>query len=324
MPNPKIGIVGLGMVGHPLKRYFEKQGFARGKNLFCYDSDPFKKYGDDVKKAQILFVAVPTPSKKDGSCDTAIVESVVKKFAKTAKTIVIKSTVPPGTVEILAKKYKCPIIFNPEFLTEAKAWENTVFPDRQIAAPSLKARLFAKTIINLLPPAPFSSPRHKKAKNWAEISPTEAELGKYAANTFGALKVTFANIFYDLAKAMEIKLQKNNIKKKVSYENIRQVLVHDRRIGSSWLDARHGDYRGYGGYCFPKDTDAIMAEMANLIKSAPVGKARLLLAKGLKLFEAMRGYNQTLLASQGLNPGDVRRHDKELAKLIKKIKRNKV
>ncbi len=104
MPKSKIGIVGLGMVGEPLKRYFETKGFKRGNNLFCYDADPAKNYSDDVGKAEIVFVAVPTPSKKDGSCDTGIVESVVKKFAKTAETIVVKSTVPPGTVEILAKK----------------------------------------------------------------------------------------------------------------------------------------------------------------------------------------------------------------------------
>ena len=220
------------------------------------------------------------------------------------------------------KKYKCPVIFNPEFLTEAQAWENTIFPDRQIVAASLGVRVAAAAILNLLPLAPFSAPRHKKAENWTEMNPTEAELGKYAANTFGALKVTFANIFYDLAKAMEIKLQKNNIKSKVSYENVRQVLVYDRRIGPSWLDAYRGDYRGYGGYCFPKDTDAIMAEMADLIESAPVGNAKLLLAKGLKVFRAMRDYNRTLLSSQGLSLDDVRRHDKELAKLIKN-KRNK-
>ena len=308
------------MVGGALKKYFEKRGFKRGKNLFCYDANPKKGYNDDPHKAEIIFVCVPTPSKKDGSCDTGIIESVVKKYALSAKIMVIKSTVIPGTTEALAKKYNCALAFSPEFLTEARAWENMLNPDRQIVAPTAEAKSFASQILNILPPAPFTSPKHKDALRWADINPTEAEIGKYAANTFGALKVVFANFFYDFYRNLEKSVNKNGIKTKIDYNNIRHILAHDPRIGGAWLDVEYGDYRGYGGYCFPKDTEAIIALGRELIASPPKNKDRRLLEKGIKVFEAMRKYNDAILASQGLTVDNVSRHDKEFFKIIKKNK----
>ena len=67
MKNPKIGIVGIGMVGGPLKKYFEEKGLKRGKDLFCYDADKKKGFFDDVSKADIIFISVPTPRNPDGS-----------------------------------------------------------------------------------------------------------------------------------------------------------------------------------------------------------------------------------------------------------------
>ena len=317
MSNLKIGIVGLGMVGEPLKKYFELKGFKRGRNLFCSDTDPGKKYNDDVGKADAVFVSVPTPSRIDGSCDTSIVEEAVAKYASSAKVTVIKSTVPPGTTEYLAKKYKCALVFSPEFLTEANAWENMTKPDRQIVAPAAKAKAEAMAILRLLPPARFTSPKHKKADRWAELNATEAELGKYAANAFGALKVSFANLVYDLAKMTEESLNKNGVKTKVNYNNIRHVLAEDQRIGSAWLNVEYQHYRGYGGYCFPKDTGAIIAYGRKIIQKTPKGAKKRLFEKGVGLLEAMRAYNGALLASQGLTVENVSRHDAELAKVIK-------
>src|SRR3990167_707539 len=136
----KIGIIGLGMVGEPIRRWFEEiNGFKRGRELFCYDADPKKSYTDDVNKADIVFVSVPTPSNPDGSCNTSIVESAVAGL-KNGKIIVVKSTVPPGTVADLQKKYpKKRLIFNPEFLTESQAWEDFISPDRQIIGSTVKS-----------------------------------------------------------------------------------------------------------------------------------------------------------------------------------------
>ena len=123
----KIGIVGQGYVGTAIKVGFESY----------YDVETYDKYDkkkttkslpDMVSECEIIFVCVPTPMNEDGSCNTDIVESVVKdvdkcsgKFFDDKKSIVvIKSTVLPGTTERLHKKFKnVNVIFNPEFLTEA-------------------------------------------------------------------------------------------------------------------------------------------------------------------------------------------------------------
>lgn len=323
MSKLKIGIVGVGMVGASLKKYFEAQGLKRGKDLFCFDTDPKKNCADDTSKADLIFISVPTPTQEDGSCDTAIVESEVKKLAKSAKVMVIKSTVEPGTTERLAKKYNCALIFSPEFLTEARAWENMINPDRQIVAPTAKANAAASSVLRMLPPAYFTAPRHPKAAKWAYLNPTEAELGKYAANTFGALKVTFANLVYDLAKMTEYSMRQKGVKTRVDYNNVRQVLAHDPRIGDSWLNVQYQHYRGYGGYCFPKDTQAIMAYGRKLISKMPKSENKRLLEKGMGFLEAMRAYNKTVLASQGLTEANVSRHDGELLKLVRRIKKSK-
>lgn len=139
MDKPKIGLIGLGMVGLPLKKHLEEKGFKRGFNLFCYDSDPKKNFNDDVYQADIIFICVPTPKKRDGSCNIDVVDSVVRKFHNQNKVIVIKSTIEPGTVARLQEKYNCPFLFNPEFLTESRAWEDFIKPDRQIVGHTGKA-----------------------------------------------------------------------------------------------------------------------------------------------------------------------------------------
>src|SRR3989344_3984840 len=114
----KVGIIGLGMVGEPIKRWFEEyHKYRRGKELFCYDTDPKKGYSDDVNKADIIFVAVPTPTSPGGSCNVSIVQNAVAAV-NDGKIVVIKSTIPPGTVEDLQKRYpRKRFVFNPEFLT---------------------------------------------------------------------------------------------------------------------------------------------------------------------------------------------------------------
>jgi len=97
--NLTIGVIGVGMVGEPIRWWFEeKRGLKRNLELFCYDTDPARGYFDDYNLADVVFISVPTPPNPDGSCNTSIVESVVAGV-KGEKIIVIKSTVPPGTTE---------------------------------------------------------------------------------------------------------------------------------------------------------------------------------------------------------------------------------
>lgn len=298
----KIGIIGVGMVGTPLKKYFEEvRGHVRGKSLFLYDIDPKKGYFDDINKADVVFVCVPTPSSPDGSANTATVESAFKML-KGEKIVVIKSTVPPGTTEYFQKKFpEHKVMFNPEFLTERRAWEDMLNPDRQIVAHTAFSKGYASNVLNLLPTAFFSSPGTLGTYTFMRINSTEAELGKYAGNLFGALKVTFGNILKDFADVA-----------KAEYSHVRAMLAHDRRIGDAWLDVEHGGYRGYGGYCFVKDTKALIRSgegMAKRLSPKTVEYQRL--AAGINMLKAMREYNSVLLGTQGLSEEEVAVHDHE-------------
>lgn len=325
----KVGIIGLGMVGDPIRRWFEDhRGYKRGKDLFCYDVDPKRGFHDDVNRAEVIFVAVPTPSNPDGSCNTSIVDNAVGQI-RDGKIVVVKSTVEPGTVERLQKRHpRKKFIFNPEFLTESQAWLDYIKPDRQIIGHTARSHSDAKEVLALLPKAhferPWSSDYTKKS-----INATEAELAKYASNVFGYIKVIYGNILADICHALEQNFKKSGIKADVSYENVKEVISADPRIGPAWLNVEHGNYCGSGGYCFPKDMAAFIKFGEKLVSYISTGKKSdpgltKTLKKGLAVLQSVHDYNKTLLSWQGLTLEDVSRHDKEIVvqkrKPIRKIK----
>lgn len=285
-----IGIIGVGMVGTPLKRYYEEvHGYRRGTDLFLYDIDPKKGYFDDVHKADIVFISVPTPRAPEGAANISAVEEAFRMIAG-EKIVVLKSTVPPGTTEAFQKKYPHQkILFNPEFLTEKRAWEDFLKPDRQIVGFTSSSIDAAHIVLSLLPKAPFMSPWGLNTYRSVKITATEAEIIKYGGNVHFARKVNFANL---LAKTSE--------KFGADYENVRLGLAADFRIGDSHLDVMHGGYRGFGGYCFPKDLDGFIAHLA----ANGLGDCADLLRKD-------REFNEGLLAEQGLTLEDVSVHDHE-------------
>ena len=317
MEKMKIGIIGIGMVGTPLMRWFLEKGWERGKDFFCYDADPKKGFYEDVSKANVVFICVPTPPNPDGSCNASIVEGVVSQLPDKERCVVIKSTVPPGTTAALRKKYKSKgcFLFNPEFLTEAQAWEDFIRPDRQIvAAADEDSRKWISTVLNLLPIGSFQSPGVGGTYNFHEVNSTEAELAKYTGNNFGALKVAFFNNLHDRCQLLG-----------ADYEKVRLLVTHDRRIGGAWTDVNHGNYRGYAGFCFPKDSNATIAhdeELLKILKEKDDEFAKVF-EKSINLLKAMRDYNDALLKSQGLTVEEVSVHDKEVEKKIKSRKRRK-
>lgn len=314
----RVGIIGLGMVGEPIKRWFEEyHKYRRGKELFCYDIDPKKGYSDDINKADVIFVAVPTPNNHDGSCNVSIVQNAASTI-NDGKIVIIKSTLPPGTVESLQKKYpRKKFIFNPEFLTESQSWLDYIKPDRQILAHTARSYGDIKEIMAVLPKAhferPWSSDYVKK-----DINATEAELAKYASNVFGYIKVIYGNILADMCHALEVYFKKNKISAEVNYENIREVVSADPRIGPAWLNVEHGNYCGAGGYCFPKDMNALISFAENLVKDLSKIKSKtnpgfiFSLKKGIGVLKAIADYNNALLNWQGLTIEDVSKHDKEI------------
>jgi len=268
------------MVGTPLKRWFEESGYKRGENLFLYDIDSKKAYFDNINMADIIFIAVPTPRRNNGSCDLSAVINALERIAtELPKIVVIKSTVPPGTTEAIQKKSpQWKLLSNPEFLTERRAWEDFVRPDRQIVGFTEKSIDAAHTVLSLLPKAPFMSPWGIGTYDQFRITATEAEVIKYGGNIYFVRKVNFANMVNNLCETL-----------KINYENVREGMAADFRIGDSHLDVNHGGYRGWGGHCFPKDLDAFIDFLY-----------RLGLEEAAKILEADQRFNAKLLFSQGL------------------------
>ncbi len=238
-----IGIMGLGMVGGALFRYFEKnRGLVPGETLIGYD--PIKEGYNDVEpiqKAEVVFIGVPTPylTGEDGKIgfDESYVRATIEAL-RDPKIIVIKSTVLPGTTERMQKDYpQHKFLFNPEFLTEISADQDMNYPDRQLIGTTEESYTVALDVMHLLPMAPFE--RVMRAR--------EAEMVKYFSNTWFSTKVIFANQMYDLCDALEI-----------DYDIVKEGAAADKRIGRTHLEVFHKGYRGYGGKCLPKDTRALI------------------------------------------------------------------
>lgn len=288
MKDWKIGIIGVGMVGTPLKRWFEENGYTRNRDLFLSDIDSKKGFFDNINIAEIIFVAVPTPRGLNGSCDLSAVGEALGTIVDSCnKIVVIKSTVPPGTTEYVQSKFPhWKMLFNPEFLTERQAWSDFIRPDRQIVGFTDKSIDSAHLVLSILPKAPFMSPWGLGTYKQIRITATEAEIIKYGGNVYFVRKVNFANLLNLICEEL-----------RVDYENVRKGMAADFRIGDSHLDVNHGGYRGWGGYCFPKDLDALISFIKDHgdLESA-------------KLLEADKKFNIGLLQIQGLNIEDISKH----------------
>jgi UDPglucose 6-dehydrogenase len=236
--SPKIGIIGYGFVGQAVS-----YGFSHAE-LHIYDKyKDFETLAQVAKKSEFIFICLPTPIKSDESgIDLGIIEENLKLFTKftdnTDKIIVIKSTVVPGTTAYFAKKYpNSTFVFNPEFLTEANFLEDFIRADRCVVGSfndTASIRLVS-LYKERFPDMPVF-----------QTDPTTAEMVKYMANCYLATKVTFANEMWEICEKFEIK-----------YEEVKKLVVADRRIFDSHLDVT--SVRGFGGKCFPKDLLALRA-----------------------------------------------------------------
>ena len=298
MTRIPVGIIGVGMVGTQLDRYFQEvRGYERGRDLFLYDIDPAKGFLDDVNRAEVAFVCVPTPRAPDGSANLAAVESTFGRLDDRppamagGKVVVIKSTVPPGTTEDFQRRHPAlRVLFNPENLTERFAWEDFIRPDAQIVGFTAASIDSAHAVLSLLPKAPFMSPWGINTYQRTAITATEAEIIKYARNVHFYRKVNFANALARLAEKMG-----------VNYENVRAGMAADHRIGDSHIDIGYGGYRGVGGFCFPKDMDAFIVHLES--QGLP---------ECAELLRQDRKFNEAILAEQGLTLEDVSTHDAAL------------
>jgi len=241
----KIGIVGKGFVGNAMYENFKDKFEVKSYDLNPEKSD-VGSIAELVNWAETLFVCVPTPSNEDGSCDIAMVESVVDmiSFVDKSKTVVLKSTVPPGTTRRLSEQYGIKIAFNPEFLTEANSIADFKHqPLIVVGADDEETEIKVWQIYYKYVSATGYMPNMMGAKT------DEAEMFKYMANAFLATKVIFAN-------EMKVLCDKVGI----DYNSVARIAKTDRRLGATHWQVPGPDGKlGFGGSCFPKDTDGLVA-----------------------------------------------------------------
>lgn len=228
-----IGIVGAGVVGGALLAYLRGQGH----DTRVFDPPMGHASMEALDDAGTIFICVPTPYAPRRGFDDSDLQAAIASI-RGSKTVVIKSTVLPGATELLQAQYpRHRLMFNPEFLREATAYEDFVHPDRQIIGCTEASAAEAERVLALLPRAPFE----------LICSSAEAEMSKYAANAFLAVKVIYANEVFDLCHRLGI-----------DYSAVRDIVAHDQRIGDSHMDVFDSGYRGYGGKCLPKDSKSLL------------------------------------------------------------------
>jgi nucleotide sugar dehydrogenase len=233
----KLGIVGQGFVGNAVYQKFKKYYEV---STFDLDSSKANSTFESVAESDYVFVCLPTPMNEDGSCNTDIVEGVIKQIDEIGKTngIVVKSTIPPTTTEKWNERYKTNIVFNPEFLTERNAVSDYENQNRIILGGPRPTTTELKQIFSKVFP---------KA-HIIKTNSTYAEMVKYVTNTFLSVKVSFANEIYQLCNEVG-----------ADYDKVIEYATMDERLGDShWgVPGHDGDF-GFGGHCFPKDLAAFL------------------------------------------------------------------
>ena len=223
MTNKTIGILGSnGFIGNILKKYYPG---AKGYDIKG-PCDPL----EEVLAQDIIFISFLHP---DNMIDDVMPYA---RKAPAGRIFIIKSTFIPGSTDLLQELFsQHKFIYNPEFLTEATAWEDFTKPQFQILGVPYQSLDLIHEIFSLLPEAPIKR----------VISPLDAEILKHSFNSFFALKVTWFNQLYDACQTLH-----------GDYETVREIMVSHPWIGDSHSHIFHKGYRGYGGKCLAKDPKA--------------------------------------------------------------------
>lgn len=230
-----VGIIGNGFVG-------ESQAFAFSptNEIRIYDVDTLKSTHtkEETHQSDFIFVCVPTPMDMSGNQDLSYIENVFKD-SKEGPIYIIKSTVLPGTTEMLQRQYPhLNIIFSPEFLTERTAKLDMLTQARVIFGgdkdlTNKVEELFSERFMN---------------RHFIHTDSKTAEFIKYMNNTFFATKVSLMNEYYRLSQLVD-----------VNWDDALYGFASDGRVGDSHLHVPGPDGKvGFGGTCFPKDINALI------------------------------------------------------------------
>jgi len=232
-------IIGILPIYEPDLANLVEKNHRAGRLTFTADL----KFG--IQKSEVILIAVDTPSQPDGSVDLEKIKSAAQdigKYMNSSKTIVVKSTVPVGTGQLLKKiisqnqitSYAFEIVSNPEFLREGTAVYDFMHPDRVIIG--FESERALQTMKNIYQYFRIS----KIPILFTDIE--TAEMIKYASNAFLAMKVTFINEMAAICEQVG-----------ADVTDVAKGMGMDDRIGPEFLNPGPG----YGGSCFPKDVSAL-------------------------------------------------------------------
>ncbi|WP_373231267.1 UDP-glucose/GDP-mannose dehydrogenase family protein [Cohnella sp.] len=218
-------------------------------------------YREGLVDSDVIFLAVGTPANVDGSPNlkylfSAVDETIACLRNREGLTVLVnKSTVPVGTADQILERVNSAslhssvtIASNPEFLSQGRVVSDTLYPERIVVGGNERAihvlqELYAPIISQtFISPEQTPRPETTKGATFISVDTRSAELAKYAANAFLAMKISFINEMANVCDRVGADVTK-----------VAMVIGKDPRIGSSFLQAGIG----YGGSCFPKDTRAL-------------------------------------------------------------------
>ena len=248
-----VGIIGCGFVGGALKVWLEEHN----PDVKVVVSDPPKGMNDDISGADVYFLQIHVPTEEDGTQNLTLMKKLISGLPN--KPIFVRTTILPGTSELLSKETGRRVYFMPEFLTERTYIEDFRTQPMVFTA---EEELLSKVFMG---------------KQHIMMTSLEAEITKYAHNVFGAYKVTYWNAVYDYCKCVGADFKK----------------VHNGCLLSGYINRMHTDVPGpdgkfgYGGKCFPKDVNAF----STWAKDTPLGK---LIAPLHELNVTFRGFEERI------------------------------
>ena len=228
----KIGIIGLGVVG---KAVYQGLGQV-GNDMHFYDIAYPNTSINSVANTDIIFICVPTNT-TNGQCDLSQVYQTVQSLDSLSYNgiIAIKSTVLPGTTNSLISQYpKLKICMVPEFLRAKSALADFINNHDVLVVGTDNNDIYSQVVAShgIIP------------KSAIRIMPTEAEIVKYFSNLYNALRIVFANNMFEVCQKTDS-----------NYQNVLQAVTKKHGIPPDYLLCS-STYRGFGGLCLPKDTEA--------------------------------------------------------------------
>lgn len=241
----KFGIIGMGFLGTAVTH-----GFGLHAEIKIHDKyKPFDSLEDTVKHAEIIWMCLPTPMNLEtGNIDLSILDENLKQIndlcvPEDKKIIIIKSTVTPGTTRMFANKYKNLFFsMNPEFLTARNNRLDFICASRIIIGEEIENSWVGDKLEEMY------RYRFGNSTPIYRCVLEAAELTKYGANCFFAVKISYFNMIYKICQKLGLE-----------FDEVKDMILADGRIARSHASVPGWDGKfGYSGSCFPKDINALI------------------------------------------------------------------